>query len=183
MSEQPPAIERCHADTAAAIAEVDRLREKIRSWRDIDKHALALSPAAKQLALVLDSVSAATSIAEYEKASRNAQNAQKHQHGFGRYAAWLGFVATGVSGLMLYLQWAQGTVGSLSLQILHFICLGLALGSTFYLRMRRPSDEWGNARMRSEALRLDHFQKILDYGRKLPKPLQHELMPIPLPQA
>lgn len=168
MSQQAAMI-----DEAASM--IDGVRGKYKEWQDVRLHANALQGSGQLLADVLAAPEAAASVKTYEDASQRAQEAQKRQRWFGTYAAWFSFAATGVSGLMLFMHLVQGTVLSLVLQAVHFLCLCLALGLAFYLKWRKPGGAWAKARLEAEGARLKHFQSILDAARHQPAPRPGQL--------
>lgn len=160
---QTPPIDDPRID--AAIAEIEGIRQHHKGWRDLDGQANALSERAHPLKMLLKSPEIATSVSDYLAASREADSHKRKQRGIGRYAALFGFAATVVSGAMLFLHLPQGTLGAWGLQLLHFMCLGSALASAFYLRLSKPASEWGRARLRAESCRLAHFERIHDAAR------------------
>lgn len=147
--------------TAAAKAEIDALRAKHKSWRDVKQHATSLSSAGSALASVLKRSEMKTSVDTYAAASKRAEGAQRTQRGMGAYAATAGFAATIASGSLLFLQLAQGTWPSLVLNIAHAASLAFALLAAFFLYASKPGAAWAKARLTSEGLRLNHFQSIL----------------------
>jgi hypothetical protein len=101
-------------------------------------------------------------LVEQDRLSRLADAQQKKQRGVGRWAAWLAFAATVVSGLLLFLQLTSDTWGGKALNAIHFFCLAAALAAAIYLRFAKPSAEWADARAKSEAARLAHFDLVRD---------------------
>lgn len=164
-----------HAQTSAAITEIDAARAKHPSWRKIDDHAAALSPVAHALTRVLRRPGAVDTVTAYATASVAAVEAQKQHRGIGKYSAWFGFAATAVSGLLLFLQWKTDTWNGAALYTVHMLCLGSALLAALLLRLRRPGDAWGKARSRSEGTRLSHFEAIREAERHAEPVDPHEL--------
>lgn len=178
--------------TEEARAAIDAVKAKHPSWRAVAEHASALPSKAGALKRVLERAAVSQSLGGhaltenvrlYGEASAAAVTAQARHKRYARRAAWYGFLAAVVAGLMLYLRETpiSSSLGAV-LGGLHLFFLGLAFWAGLVISTRKPFRTWAQARGQSETRRIAHFEAIMlakeraGQGELALAPLQLEYM-------
>lgn len=147
--------------TQDAIAVIEDLAARKVSWRRLDEHITALPQSAGALARVLARPEFRASVATYETNSKAASTAQDVHKYYARIGCITGFLIAAVAATRLYAGTAAGQPVGQALSGVQAALLVVMVWAIANLRWRKPHEEWGRARARSERLRIEHFRQLL----------------------
>jgi len=150
---------------------IDTLRARHKSWRATSDHVAVLAADARTnpLAEILTRLEFSTMTASYQGHSDTAVVYQTAQRKNARRAATLGFGATLVAALMLYLGvTSSGSVAGTVLTGLYGVLIVAALAAGGYVTYCKPYRRWITERSAAEQLRIRYFQRVLSAATPVP---------------
>jgi len=126
------------------------------------QYAKALPPRAAALALLLKNEKIAKAAEDYSEADASAGYAQERFKRLGWTAAYSGFLAAFLGGVLLYLGSDPSTQSMrTNLGLLQSILLGVSLFCAFLLFLLKPYREWRVQRGDAEVRRLQIFALMM----------------------
>jgi hypothetical protein len=143
------------------------------------KYADALPPRAGVLARLLRKDEIVQAAATYHEADFMSNAAQRRFRRLGSWAAYSGFLAAALGGVVLFLETSHEPLRS-NLGLGQFVCLAVSLLCAFLLFLFKPFRTWRIKRELAEGARLRLFKVLMDadgatQGDELPLlPLQLE---------
>jgi hypothetical protein len=143
-------------------------------------YADVLSPRAGALAEVLRDRKVAKAAADYRAADARADQAQTWFKRLGGAAAYCGFGAAALAGVLLYLGDGPSQEAlRANLGLAQFVLLVVSLLCAFVLFLSKPYRTWRTQRGDAEAMRLQFFAFMMS-GRGVPRDGEAPLLPLQL---